>query len=686
MDSAGGNKKEEKEEFSERARLLVQAQLRQLGRPSEREIPAKKKKAAAAKASRQAKKLSAQEASKLSEACTALLELEKRSRQAEDARGTRILAIAVVSLCGGAAVPAMCLPGTMEEEEEAAATGSAGSADGSKTEKDEGSESESAERRVSTATDDYTPSLVLGAAAAPDFDLLLEMLALLVKRRGQLKTVVQAVIRAGMSLVIEGRDPEALIGADDALDAVDLMQTDSGDGDNDTDDLKAFFSSLSGDADRLKLMRSLFELTAGKIFVEVERARLAKLQADTYESEGKLLQASEVMQSVQVETFGAMEKREKTAFILHQMRLCLAVGDFIKTQILSRKIARRVLNLPALADLKVQYFMFLARYHAHDANWLECARAFLEMYHTLPQTIEEREAERVRAKQRALEEEEGKEGKGGDTDMNEAMADNVAALAQKKKKMGEGEGDKKESPKSSKQVLEEATARDARKDISKLQLAAILCALAPFDAEQSDLMARIAAEKRLQTSAACEAHRQVLALLQKKEIVAWSGLGDKSDLGGDKSGDKSGSFSDKYWGASGVLRAQLRTLDFCSGPHMDACCTEEKLTVAMRDRVTEHSVRTVAHYYDRISLGRLAALLGVSVDEAEQYVSGLVVKGTVWARIDRPGGVVNFRAGMTLRPATVLNDWGGEVARLLRLVDTSCHLVARENMVQKLPA
>jgi len=40
----------------------------------------------------------------------------------------------------------------------------------------------------------------------------------------------------------------------------------------------------------------------------------------------------------QVETFGSMEKKEKVEFILEQMRLCLAKKDYVRTQIISKKI------------------------------------------------------------------------------------------------------------------------------------------------------------------------------------------------------------------------------------------------------------------------------------------------------------------------------------------------------------
>ena len=37
-----------------------------------------------------------------------------------------------------------------------------------------------------------------------------------------------------------------------------------------------------------------------------------------------------------------MERREKVDFILEQMRLCLAKKDFIRTQIISKKISPKV--------------------------------------------------------------------------------------------------------------------------------------------------------------------------------------------------------------------------------------------------------------------------------------------------------------------------------------------------------
>ncbi len=44
------------------------------------------------------------------------------------------------------------------------------------------------------------------------------------------------------------------------------------------------------------------------------------------------------MQELAVETYGSMERKEKVDFILEQMRLCLATQDYIRTQIISKKV------------------------------------------------------------------------------------------------------------------------------------------------------------------------------------------------------------------------------------------------------------------------------------------------------------------------------------------------------------
>jgi 26S proteasome regulatory subunit N5 len=53
-----------------------------------------------------------------------------------------------------------------------------------------------------------------------------------------------------------------------------------------------------------------------KIYVEVERARLTHKLAKMKEEEGNITEAANVIQELQVETYGSMEKREKVSAVV----------------------------------------------------------------------------------------------------------------------------------------------------------------------------------------------------------------------------------------------------------------------------------------------------------------------------------------------------------------------------------
>jgi 26S proteasome regulatory subunit N5 len=58
--------------------------------------------------------------------------------------------------------------------------------------------------------------------------------------------------------------------------------------------------------------------------------------------------------------------------------------------------------------------------------------------------------------------------------------------------------------------------------------------------------------------------------------------------------------------------------------------------------------------HTRIKLTRLTALLDLSAQETEETLARLVVSETVWARIDRPSGIVNFKKKRSAED--VMND------------------------------
>lgn len=81
-----------------------------------------------------------------------------------------------------------------------------------------------------------------------------------------------------------------------------------------------------------------------QIFVELERARLTKMLSEIREKEGKISEAADLLQEVQVEIVGTMEKKEKAEFLLEQIRLTMEKGDFIRVELLSKKVNQKLLQ------------------------------------------------------------------------------------------------------------------------------------------------------------------------------------------------------------------------------------------------------------------------------------------------------------------------------------------------------
>uniref|UniRef100_A0A2P2LED0 26S proteasome non-ATPase regulatory subunit 12 homolog A n=1 Tax=Rhizophora mucronata TaxID=61149 RepID=A0A2P2LED0_RHIMU len=198
---------------------------------------------------------------------------------------------------------------------------------------------------------------------AKDWKSLNDQILLLSKKRGQLKQAVTAMVQQAMQYIDQTPDVET----------------------------------------RVELIKTLNTVSAGKIYVEIERARLIKKLAKIKEEQGLIAEAAELMQEVAVETFGAMAKTEKIAFILEQVRLCLDRQDYVRAQILSKRISPRVFDadsskekkkpkegddvveeapadIPSLLELKRIYYELMIRYYTHNNDYLEICRCYKAIY------------------------------------------------------------------------------------------------------------------------------------------------------------------------------------------------------------------------------------------------------------------------------------------------------------------
>jgi len=179
-----------------------------------------------------------------------------------------------------------------------------------------------------------------------------------------------------------------------------------------------------------------------------------------------------------------------------------------------------------------------------------------------------------------------------------------------------------------------------------LQSSIIFLAMSPYSNEQQDMMNRINVDPNLEKIDSC---REAVKLFLKKEIVNYP-LPHQAEL------------------------EALPALAL-GGPDLTAHWRKISHT-----RIVQHNVRVAALYYRRIHGKRLSQLLGLDPVDLEAEISNMVSDGSVYAKIDRPNDVIWFAQKKSAE--AVLSDWASDISSLLHLVESTTHLIHKENMTQ----
>ncbi|KAI9833297.1 MAG: hypothetical protein M1819_003692 [Sarea resinae] len=412
-----------------------------------------------------------------------------------------------------------------------------------------------------------------------DWNLLNEQVLLLSKKHGQLKQATTKMVQVVMSFLDDLKE--------------------------DTDKEK-----------KLSVIETLRTVTEGKIFVEVERARITRILSDMKYKQGDKKAAADVLCELQVETFGSMGRREKTEFILQQVALCIENEDWTQAGILSRKISTK----------------FFGRKPKKS-----------------PEQLEKDQKEREEKEKNRSADDPPLEKEDDVTDLKLRYYELQIIMAKHDDKY-------LDACKNWRQVLDtEAVEEDPERLRSALQRVIYFIILAPHDNEQSDLLHRIHKDSR---NAQLPLDAQLLRLFTIPELMRWP------------------------------MVAQQFGPHLCGTDVFDAQANQSADPKAftrwedLRKRVIEHNVRVVAKYYTRIQLGRLTQLLDLNEEETEKYISDLVTGKTVYAKIDRPAGIVSFAKPRDADD--VLNEWSSNMKSLLGLLERVDHLITKEEMMARI--
>lgn len=384
---------------------------------------------------------------------------------------------------------------------------------------------------------------------------------------------------------------------------------------------------------RLALISCLREVTDGKIWVEVERARLTRALSQLHESEGRLPEACTTLQEAAVETINTMRTREKLELLLEQVRLCEAVGDWVRMSIIANKVQRRIIDRAEHEPRKLAYFRLLASLHQHrrDAS---------------------------------------------------ALADDYEAVL--------------ECPSV---AASEAAWKDA------LGRVAVFAALSPWTETLTARWHALLADKRLEQ---LPSHRQLLLGLVSGEMVpgpptlpplhdspVFDGLAAPhtalspseaittlvtAPAAAADAATSAKRASSSSWSSSSSSSASSSSSSSFSAAVRSVVAPGARWWGVLHRRLAQHNLRVAAASFSRVRFPRLCELTGLTCAVCEAELRDMVTAGDLWARIDRPAGIVVFRRQQ--RPAEVLSGWGGSLAKVLALVERTTHLIHKERMVQ----
>jgi 26S proteasome regulatory subunit N5 len=344
------------------------------------------------------------------------------------------------------------------------------------------------------------------------------------------------------------------------------------------------------------------------------------------------------MQEVAVETYGALSKHEKLFFIEEQVRLCLDKKDFIRAQILSRKINPRSFDEIVKADKKAA--VEAARKAGEDVRQMDLDAA-------AAMSIEEK-AKAEKAKNANVDHAEG---------YFELTDPTIPPVAQLKLnyynlmiRFHGNEGDYLEMCRCYRNVMAcEVVVGDVAKWTPSMKKAVWFVVLSANGPMQQDLLHQIASDPKLND---LPLHKQLTKQFTTKEIIHWDTLAEAF-------ASEMASETEIFGGEKGDTRKE-----------------------DLRQRVIEHNLLVVGAYYKNVTLVRLGELLCLDSVETEKRLSDLVCSKKVSAKIDRPGGVVSFNPDS--RGADwLLNQWVGKIDKLLDVLDKSNHLIHKEAMAHK---
>lgn len=374
---------------------------------------------------------------------------------------------------------------------------------------------------------------------------------------------------------------------------------------------------------KVSVLKSIIEITEGKIYVEYEYSWAVRKLTEIYISDGDLEKATSLIQDIQVETFGSLDKVYKVEYILFQIDILISKGDFIRAFIVSNKIQRKYLDNNGLEYLKIDYYNLMIKYFNHEENFLEVSKCYKELY-----------------------------------DYSSKINNNILDFNKVSNSINNANNvPSKPNDKSTniKEILDEKKIK-IYKDILNNKL------------NREELF-----EKYVIFLNICppnQEYKSNLNILREnyvKELDSNLLLGKLVKL---KLGDDITKINNQFINIfSHYLAFKNNEIYYNNGD------LNLKL---FRKYFIQHNLLIINKYFSQINIKRISQLIDINPEEVEHEICNMVTNEYMYSRINRIKGIVNFRKKRNFDDK--LNNLDSNLHKMLYTLESTCHLIHKENL------
>jgi len=92
----------------------------------------------------------------------------------------------------------------------------------------------------------------------------------------------------------------------------------------------------------------------------------------------------------------------------------------------------------------------------------------------------------------------------------------------------------------------------------------------------------------------------------------------------------------------------------------------------------QHDLGIFQKYFSQVRIERISSMIGINKNEVENEIADMVINNYIFAKINRINQTVNFKKKEDHHD--ILNDLNFDLAKMLEKIETTCHLIHKENL------